>query len=104
MRYKKQLLLLTLAITQTTAAYAIDCTKVQQLGESTRSDCVVSTDLGDKKIHLLQLKGTFAEIAYQQTYLMPNETESGLFKGISEKTEQEMNRSEERRVGKEGRS
>ncbi|HAR41670.1 MAG TPA: hypothetical protein DCS07_03430 [Bdellovibrionales bacterium] len=55
-----------------------ECREVLRVNQSVRKDCSVTTDLGTKVLHVLELRGDFAQISYDQGYLLAEQVEGGI--------------------------
>jgi len=88
MKTKNIILTITLFLTLNfilpmSSALGASCEKVSSVHKSTRLDCRVPTENGEKTFHVLKLKGKFSTISYDHAYLMAREAHDGLLKEIS---------------------
>ncbi|MBN8555624.1 MAG: hypothetical protein J0L93_09280 [Deltaproteobacteria bacterium] len=75
-------IILAFILLQPSFVFAITCKQVSQVYDSKRFDCVAETDTQAKTFHILNLKGKFSQISFDQGYLMADESQRGIIQEV----------------------
>jgi len=68
-----------------------DCQRVDSFGQSTRYDCHLNTERGDRVLHVLKQRGSYSAITMAHGYLLATESVNGVLRETLDRFNKELN-------------